>query len=66
MYFDLIWKEKLLTRTQAYQFLSIITGKYHFKQMTAAQCDKCVDKLKLLFPHLYVGKEWFDNDLFYS
>lgn len=71
-YFDLIWQEKLMTRSQAYHQLGIWMeiknlNKCHIGLFSRKQCIKLIRILKEKYPSLYEGKEvYLESGLFYS
>lgn len=61
-YLDLIWKTKIMTRSQAYKHL---LNNKHIGEFSTKQCNRLVKRLKNLYPDLYKDNVTLEDDLFY-
>ncbi len=70
-YFDLLWKQGLMTRKQVYSNLVTwmdLTTQHnaHIKQFNQEQCERLINICKEKYPSLYEGKDYLDSNLFYA
>lgn len=56
--FDRLWKEKHMSRTKAYKWLSTEMGReMHMGELNSEECDAVIALVHITYPHVYNGKK---------
>jgi hypothetical protein len=62
--FDRLWENKIMNRTEAYAWLSTITGitleQAHISMLTKEQCDLVCVRVREMFPQLFPLSDGID------